>query len=180
VAYEVARKLEAPLDVLAVRKIGAPGQPELALGAVCEDGAPLLNRHLIRVLGVASDELGAAIGQARAELTTCVQRYRSGRPLPDLTDRTVIVVDDGLATGATAGAAVRYVRTQGARHVVVAVPVAATESVQRLAREVDEVVCVHASPTLRSVGEWYDDFSQTTDEEVADLLGSKRTPESAP
>jgi putative phosphoribosyl transferase len=170
VAFEVARALGAPLDVFVVRKLGAPRQPELAMGAIAEGGARVLNRELIAEAGVSDAELAAVETRERLELERRAARYRGGRAPMDLHDRLVIVVDDGLATGATARAAVEGVRRRGARTIVLAVPIAARETVAVLAREADEVVCVEAPRNLRAVGEWYGDFSATSDDEVLELL----------
>jgi predicted phosphoribosyltransferase len=170
VAFEVARALAAPLDVFVARKLGVPAQPELAMGAIAENGARVLNPEVVGDAGVSDDELAAVETRERAELERRAALYRGGRAPSDLRGRVVIVVDDGLATGATARAAVEGVRRRGARSIVLAVPIAARATVAALAREVDEVVCVEAPRDLRAVGEWYTDFSATTDDEVLELL----------
>ena len=170
VAYEIARALHAPLDVLLVRKVGAPGNPELGMGAVAEGGVRVLDRDTIRALMISAEELDRSIERATAELAGQLQRYRGGRPAIELAGRTAIVVDDGLATGGTANAALRAVRARGARRVVLAVPVGSRQAVERLRPEADEVVCLNVPADLRAVGAWYRDFGQTSDEEVAELL----------
>ncbi|MFC5218694.1 phosphoribosyltransferase family protein [Streptomyces coerulescens] len=170
VAAEVARRLDAPLDVLVVRKLGVPGQPEWAFGAIGEHGVRVLNRDVISEAGLASPELAAVEAAERAELERRVRDYRRGRePLP-VTGRTALVVDDGLATGATAEAACRVVRGQGAARVVLAVPVGPAHGVARLRQVADEVVCPQTHRILGSVGAWYRHFGQVPDAEVTSLL----------
>jgi putative phosphoribosyl transferase len=175
VAFEVARALGAPLDVVLVRKLGVPVQPELAMGAIGEDGVRVISADVVRSFGVDEHELARVEARERGELERRVARYRRGRPMTSVSGITAIVVDDGIATGATARAACEVMREHGARRVVLAVPVAAPSSVARLEEVADEVVCVTTPPTLRSVGEWYDDFEQTTDEQVVDLLDASRS-----
>ncbi|MFB8266824.1 phosphoribosyltransferase family protein [Streptomyces sp. NPDC055955] len=185
VAFEVARALGAPLDVIVVRKLGVPYQPELAFGAIGEGGVRVLNDDVVRHCGIDPDHIAAVERVERQELERRARRYRGGRPAPageDAAvvsgeapavtgqDRTVIVVDDGIATGATAAAACQVVRAQGAARVVLAVPVAPPDAVRRLSAAADDVVCLSVPPLFGSVGEWYSDFSQTTDEEVAACL----------
>lgn len=170
VAFEVARRLGAPLDVVVVRKLGVPFQPELALGAVGEDGALVLNEDVVRRAHVSAVELGETARRALAEVDRRAQRFRTGRSRLPLTGRTALVVDDGIATGATALAACRIVRAQGATRVVLAAPVCARDTATRLDREVDELVCLLAPRGFAAVGEYYADFDQTSDEEVVDLL----------
>ncbi len=171
VGRAVADALDATLDVLLVRKVGAPGHPELGLGAVGEGGVTVLDRDRIQALGVRLDSIDAIAAQERDELTRRADRYRSGRPLVPLAGRDVVVVDDGIATGGTAVAAVEVVRQHDPARVVVAVPVAAETGVERLAEVADEVVCPLAVPGAFAVGSWYDDFHQLDDDEVAELLG---------
>ncbi|WP_406109694.1 phosphoribosyltransferase family protein [Streptomyces sp. NBC_01003] len=177
VAFEVARALGAPLDVIVVRKLGVPYQPELAFGAIGEGGVRVLNDDVVRHCGIEPDHIAAVERAERQELERRARRYRGGRP-PATHEirtrtgetRTVIVVDDGIATGATAAAACQVVRAQGAARVVLAVPVAPPDAVRRLSVVADDVVCLSVQPLFGSVGEWYGDFTQTTDEEVAACL----------
>lgn len=170
VAYEVAEALAAPLDVLAVRKLGVPWQPELAFGAIGEHGVRVLNNDVIDSCGVREEEQADVERAERAELERRVVRYRAGRTPVTLAGRTVLVVDDGLATGATAEAACRVVRARGAAKVVLAVPVGSVEAVARLRGVADQVVCAEPLEILGSVGAWYRVFTQTPDSEVIDLL----------
>jgi putative phosphoribosyl transferase len=170
VAYEVARALGAALDVLVVRKLGAPSQPELGIGAIAESGVLLVDHGSLALLGLAYADVEPVIARERAELAERVARYRQGRPPPDLDGRTVVLVDDGLATGVTARAAVASARRQGAREVVVAAPVGAPESARTLARYADDVVCPMRPASFGAVGEWYVHFEQLPDEDLAELL----------
>jgi putative phosphoribosyl transferase len=170
VASEIAAALNAPLDVLVARKIGAPGNPELGIGAIAEGGITVLSEEAIRSLSIGGHELESAIAQATRELADRVRRYRAGGPPMSPRDRTVVVVDDGLATGGTAHAALRAVRERGARRVVLAVPVGAPATVAALREEADAVVCILEPQPLWAIGLWYDDFSQVSDEEVHELL----------
>ncbi|ULR55500.1 phosphoribosyltransferase [Streptomyces deccanensis] len=170
VAYEVARTLKAPLDVLVVRKLGVPWQPELAFGALGEHGVRVLNQDVLVSCGIRDEEQARVERDERAELGRRVARYRPGRAPVSLAGRTVLVVDDGLATGATAEAACRVVRGQGAARVVLAVPVGSTEAVARLRGVTDQVVGLETLGNLGSVGAWYRDFTQTPDTKVIDLL----------
>lgn len=170
VAAEVAERLGAPLDVLVVRKLGAPSQPELGIGAIAEGGVVTLNQELIDLLGVTDPMLDRLRAGETAELERRVQAYRGHRPAIDLTNKTVLIVDDGLATGFTARAAVRAARARGATRVILAVPVGAPETVAELRREADEVICLATPRWFGAVGQWYDDFRQTTDEEVVEIL----------
>jgi putative phosphoribosyl transferase len=172
VAYEVARALDVSLDVIVVRKLGVPFQPELGMGAIGEDGVRVLNDDLVRRARVQPAEIAAAEARERAELERRAHLYRRGRPMIPLAGRTVIVVDDGIATGGTALAALEVVRAHGAGRVVLAVPVAPRESVQEMAAVADEVVVLGMPTPFYAVGQWYVDFSQTTDEEVIALLDS--------
>ncbi len=170
VAAEVARALGAPLDVVVVRKIGAPQNPEYAIGALAEGGVQVLSDETVRAIGLSHAELQALIGRVASELSGRTRRYRASRAAVELTGRTAILVDDGLATGRSARAALRSPRERGAARVILAVPVAAPASVEALREEADEIVCVEMPEDLWAVGLWYDDFEPTTDEEVAALL----------
>jgi predicted phosphoribosyltransferase len=173
VAREVARALGAPLDVLVVRKIGYPGNPELAIGAIAPGEVTVLSNDLIGELGVPREAVDAAIGREREELARRERAYRPGRPPLALAGKTVLLVDDGLATGATMRAAVAAVRALGPSSVVVAVPVASPQARDETAAAADGCVCVSVPPDFTAVGEWYADFGQTTDEEVRDLLAGR-------
>ncbi|WP_405447453.1 phosphoribosyltransferase family protein [Streptomyces erythrochromogenes] len=170
VAFPVARALSAPLDVIVVRKLGVPHHRELGFGAIGEGGVRVISEDIVRSSRVTQQELADVEHAEKAELARRARRFRGGRSRVPLDGRTVIVVDDGIATGATAAAACRVVRAQGAARVVLAVPVAAPDAVARLRGETDEVVCLCAPRAFRAVGEWYRDFSQTSDEEVVSLL----------
>jgi putative phosphoribosyl transferase len=171
VAAEVARALDGELDVLVVRKIGVPWQPELALGAVGEDGVQVVNERIASACALTPSQLDELVSRARAEVEARLRQLRAGRPAVPLAGRTAIVVDDGVATGATMRAAVDVVRAHGAARVVVAVPVAAADAINALRGSVDELVVLLAPVDLGGVGLWYTDFTQTTDAEVASLLG---------
>ena len=170
VASEVARHLGAPLDVFLVRKIGVPGHPELAMGAIAEGGIEVLSDHLIRDLGIAPSAVQQVAARERLELDRRDALYRGGRRPPAIRDRTVILVDDGLATGSSMQAAIVALRTHAPARIIVAVPVGARETCERLARLADDVVCVSMPEPMDAVGLWYEDFSQTSDDEVRRLL----------
>lgn len=174
VAYEVARALKAPLDVLVARKLGAPMQPELGIGAIAPGGVRVLDERTVRYLGIRSEQVEETIQRESAEMERRLHLYRRDRPFPDVNGQTVIVVDDGLATGVTARAAVRSIRLQHPRRTVLAAPVCAAESVASFRSEVDEVVCLESPLDFRAVGLWYRNFDQTTDEEVIALLERSR------
>ncbi|MEU2924438.1 phosphoribosyltransferase family protein [Streptomyces sp. NPDC007251] len=171
VAEPIARALDAPLDVLVVRKIGAPHHQEFAVGALIGDDPPLYNAGTLERLGLTEESMAPLVERERQELRRREERYRGGRPAPDPAGRTVIVVDDGLATGATARAALRHVRRRGPAHLILAVPVGAPDSVRRLADEADRVVCPHQPAGFSAVGQWYEDFEQLSDTEVLAALG---------
>jgi predicted phosphoribosyltransferase len=173
VAYEVARELEAPLDVLVVRKLGAPGHPELAIGAVAP-GVTVLDEETIRFLGVPRSYIEEVIQRERAEVEARVALFGGGAA-PQVRGRTAIIVDDGIATGSTALAALKAVRQLGAACAVVAAPVCSVQARDLLLREADDVVCGFVPPAFGAVGYWYEDFTQTTDEEVRDLLARARS-----
>lgn len=179
VAAEVAAALGAPLDICVIRKLGVPHQPELGMGAIGEDDVRVLNDQVIRLAGVTPGQLAEVEVRERAELERRARRYRGGRPPADLRGRTVVVVDDGIATGSTARAACRIVRARGAATVVLAVPVAPDDWTDRLAGVADELVCVGTPSPFFAIGEFYGDFSQTGDEEVLRHLAEARA-ETAP
>lgn len=180
VAYQVATALDAPLDVLVVRKLGVPYQPELAFGAIGEDGVEVLNDIVLRRTGLPEDAIAAVEAEQRTELQRRVDRYRGGHPGLDPRGRTVLIVDDGFATGATARAAALVARARGARTVVLAAPIGAADAVAGLCEVADEVVCLGTPRDFMAVGQGYDDFGQTSDEEVCALLAAahhRRAPE---
>jgi putative phosphoribosyl transferase len=172
VAAEVARALGAPLDVGLVRKLGLPSQHELAMGAIGEEGVRVLDHDLVRRAGVTTAQLAAVEARERAELGRRIERYRGLRPMTSLAGKTAVIVDDGIATGATARAACAVVRAHGAQRVVLAAPVAARSTLDAMREVADDVVCVTAPSNLRAIGEWYDDFGQTSDAEVVAILSS--------
>ncbi|MHC5745243.1 MAG: phosphoribosyltransferase [Nostoc sp.] len=170
VAFEVAKTLNAPLDVLVVRKLGVPDQEELAMGAIASGGVRIVNKYIISLEKIPDEVIARVAAQEERELERRERLYRGNRPLRNLQGRTVILVDDGLATGATMWAAVVTVRKQQPAQIVIAVPVAAPETCQELETEIDEIVCISTPSPFQSVGLWYESFPQTTDEEVRDLL----------
>lgn len=170
VAFEVAKALNAPLDVFVVRKLGVPEQQELAMGAIASGGVRVLNENIVRSLGVSEAAINQVAAKEQQELERRERLYRGDRPVPTLHGRTVILVDDGLATGATMRAAVVALQQQKPAKIIVAVPVSASETCQEFQSKVDEVVCAATPSPFYSVGLWYEDFPQTTDEEVRDLL----------
>ncbi|MEI8406632.1 MULTISPECIES: phosphoribosyltransferase family protein [unclassified Kribbella] len=181
VAFEVARALAAPLDVIVVRKLGAPFQPELAVGAIGEGDVRVVNERIRREARVTSAELDAVERSERAELRRRVARFRAGRDRVPLAGRTVLIVDDGVATGSTARAACQVARAQGAARVVVAVPVGAADALAAVREDAEEVVCLETPAWFAAVGQWYRHFPQTSDQEVCDLLrlAAEQRPEPA-
>jgi predicted phosphoribosyltransferase len=175
VAAGLAAVLDASLDVLVVRKIGHPEAPELGLGAIAEGGEPVFDVEMLDRVGLTEADLAAVIARERAELSRRVAVYRGGQPPPDVTGAQVIVVDDGLATGVTARAALRALRDRGAARTVLAVPVASWQAVEAMKEETGDVVTLVTPRRFRSVGEWYVDFGQLTDEDVLMLLSSGGT-----
>jgi predicted phosphoribosyltransferase len=171
VAREVALALNAPLDFLAVRKLGAPHNPEYGIGALAEDGTRMIDPEAIAILGISNGVLGEITARETEELRRRVALYRDDRPPLDLSGHTVIVVDDGVATGLTDAAALRAIRRRGPRRLILAVPVCPPDTARRLEEEADEVVCLQAPPRFFGVGQWYEDFSQTSDDEVVSILG---------
>ncbi|HEY8477664.1 MAG TPA: phosphoribosyltransferase family protein [Chloroflexota bacterium] len=176
VAAEVARALGLPLDVIITRKIGAPGNPEYAIGAVAEDGEPVLNTVEVQLFAISPSYLRREVERVRQEVHRRAERYRQGRPLPRLEGKIVVVVDDGLATGYTMLAAVRAARARGAREIVVAVPVASLDGMNLVDDEADRVVALQVPEVFLAVGSWYEEFPQVTDDEVLDLLARFRAP----
>ncbi|MFP2908559.1 phosphoribosyltransferase [Pyxidicoccus sp. 3LFB2] len=170
VAYVVARLLGVPLDVFLVRKLGAPRHEELAMGAIASGGMRVINREVVEELSISREQLDATAEREGRELQRRELRYRDGRPPPDVRGKTVILVDDGLATGTTMRAAVAALRQQEPARIVVGVPVGAPESCEVLATEADEVICARTPEPFYAVGLWYRDFAQTSDEEVRELL----------
>ncbi|PND55825.1 phosphoribosyltransferase [Mycobacterium sp. ENV421] len=170
VAFEVAKALAAPLDVLVVRKLGVPGQPELAFGAIGEDGVRVINESVLRHVVISDAEIGEVEAEQRTELARRVARYRGGRTPQPLAGRVVLIVDDGFATGSTARAACLVARARGAAKVVLAAPIGAPDTVAELRSYADDVVCPCAPRYFSAVGQGYDDFRQTSDEQVTALL----------
>lgn len=174
VGYEVAMGLAAPLDVIIVRKLGVPGHEELAMGAIAEGGVRVLNRDVIGSLGIPPEVIERVTHAEQAELRRREQVYRGDSAGPELAGRTVVLVDDGLATGSTMAAAVEGVRARHPRRIVVAVPVASREAMEALRRAAGECISLLTPRTFGGVGEWYEDFRQTTDDEVRALLAAAR------
>jgi predicted phosphoribosyltransferase len=166
VAYEIAQRLGAPLDVFLVRKLGVPWHRELAMGAIASGGIEVLNEEVVRTYGIPRHVLDAVAANEAQELDRRMREYRGDRPLPQLEGRVVMLVDDGIATGSTMRAAVAALRRQHPAEIVVAVPVAAVDTREALRQEVDRMVCLSTPQTFAAVGDWYDDFSQTSDEQV--------------
>lgn len=172
VAFEVAGALGAPLDVFIVRKLGTPGHPELAMGAVAPGGEAVLNDYIVRELAIAEEAIDAATGEERRELARRDRLYRGDAPALDVHDRSIVLVDDGLATGASMRAAIAALKQQSAARIAAAVPVAAPDVCDTLRTEVDEMVCLHTPESFLGVGRWYEHFPQTSDDEVHELLAS--------
>jgi predicted phosphoribosyltransferase len=170
VGFEVARALHARLDVFMVRKLGVPGHEELAMGAIATGGVRVLNREVVGWLGIPQSMIDQSAAAEVRELERRGKTYRGGRPPLDVSDQRVILVDDGLATGATMRAAVEALRHMAAAQIVVAVPVAAKETVAELGEQVDDLICLVAPERFQAVGQWYDDFGQVSDDEVKELL----------
>ena len=175
VAFEIATALNLPLDVFLVRKLGVPGQSELAMGAIASTGVRVLNQDIVRSLRLSDAVIDKVAAQEQQELERRERLYRDDRPLPLLHERTVIIVDDGLATGATMRAAIEAIRQQQPARIVVAVPISSPETCRDLAAQVEEIICVETPQPFCSVGLWYEDFPQTTDEEVRNLLKQAQT-----
>ena len=174
VAYEVARALGAPLDVFLVRKLGLPGQEEFAMGALASGGIRLINEQVVEAYGISDAEIEAISAAEQRELERRERSYRDGRPLTELEGRTVILIDDGLATGFTMRAAVLAIRLEDPARIVVAVPVAAAETCDEFREIVDDIVCSETPEPFQAVGIWYEDFAQTTDAQVHELLSAAK------
>ena len=174
VGYEISRALRAPLDVFVSRKLGAPGQPEFGIGAVAPGGVRVLNEYAVGQLGIPEDYLESVTAREIVEVERRLRYFRGGRPEPDVEERTAILVDDGLATGVTARAAVEALRRRGPARIVLAVPVCAAQTPELFESEVDELVCLESPPDLGAIGFWYRNFEQTPDEEVVELLERSR------
>jgi putative phosphoribosyl transferase len=174
VAYEIASELQVPLDVYITRKIGAPNNPELAIGAVASDGTVVLDRKLMQQLGVSDSYVEEEKERQTKEIGRRIAAYRGARPAQDLHGRTVILVDDGVATGATVSASLRALRQQAPQRLILAVPVGPADSIRALAREADQVVCLHEPDIFWAVGAFYESFDQTSDAEVVQLLQALR------
>lgn len=179
VAYEIARALHAPLDVWVVRKLGAPQQPELAIGAVAPGRTQILSSRLVAQLDISQDQLDKIVARERDELDRRLAAYSGNRPPIDIRGKTILLVDDGLATGASVRAAIASLRPLQPARIVVGVPVSDPGVCQRLTSRADEVVCLYTPPHLDAVGQWYEDFAQTTDDEVRDLLRRSAEPHAA-
>jgi predicted phosphoribosyltransferase len=174
VGFEVAQALHVPFDVFIVRKLGVPGHEEYAMGALASGGVRVLNHNVLRMLDIPEDAVEAVTRSEQRELERRERLYRGDRPPPEVRGRTVILVDDGLATGSTMLAAVKALQAQRPARIVVAVPTASAETCEALRSEADEVVCATTPEPFRAVGLWYEDFSQTSDDEVRDLLSRAR------
>ena len=170
VAYEIAKSLAVSLDVFIVRKLGVPWHEELAMGAIASGGTVIFNEDIIQMLNVSKTEINQVIQSEQDELKRREQMYRGDRVFPVLTDKTIILVDDGIATGATIQAAIKGIRQHNPAKIIVAVPVAATETYETIKKLADQIICPQTPSHFYAVGAWYENFSQTTDEEVFDLL----------
>lgn len=170
VAFEVAQTLNSPLDVFLVRKLGVPGQEELAMGAIASGGIRVFNDEVVQELHISEEAIASVVAKEQQELQRREHLYRDNRPAPELHGHTVIVVDDGIATGSTMRAAIIAIRQQGVERIVIAVPISSPEAYHQLKAEVDEIICATRPERFYAVGLWYKHFPQTTDEEVHDLL----------
>jgi predicted phosphoribosyltransferase len=170
VAYEVARSLRAPLDVFLVRKLGVPGHEELAMGAIASGGVRVINDDVVRVLNITEKDIDQVAAREQQEMERRERQYRGDRPPPAIRGRKIILVDDGLATGASMRAAIAALRTQGPAEIVAAVPTAPPETCRSFESEVDRIICAETPQPFQAVGLWYKDFSQTTDDEVREYL----------
>ncbi|MCL1977655.1 MAG: phosphoribosyltransferase [Candidatus Bathyarchaeota archaeon] len=174
IGFEVAETLELPLDIIIPRKIGSPENPELAIGAMTEDGTAILDENLISYLNVSKDYIYHESEKQKQEIQRRMQVYRQNEPYPDLEGRDVIVVDDGIATGSTMKAALVSVKNRGAKSVIAAIPVGPTTTIEELKQQADRVFCLYMPEVFYAIGEFYDDFTQTSDVEVIDLLRKNR------
>ena len=170
VAYEVAKELGAPLSLVAARKLGVPFHEELGFGAIAPNNTLYINEDLVRSLGITQDQINLVVEKESKELERRTQLYLGHKVLPDLKNKTVVLVDDGLATGVTMLAAIKYVKNFKPKEIILAVPVSAEDTLQNLSKEVDKVICLLSSKEFYAVGQWYGDFDQTSDEEVIRLL----------
>jgi putative phosphoribosyl transferase len=180
VAEVVARELQAPLDIVVTRKISPPGEPEYALGAVTQDGEVIMDRQAAESLGVGKDYLDSEIGRKRKEVTERTKRLRGDRPFPSLEGKVVIVVDDGIATGSSVGAAVLFLKKMKPREIVVGVPVSPKDAVETLSDAGNRVVCLETPGPFFSIGEFYEDFEQVEDAEVKRILDERTSSERSP
>ena len=176
VAVPVAERIGGDLDVVIARKIGAPGRPEYGVGAIAEDGPPVFDAEALAFLGMGEESFADAIERERAELRRRVRRYRGDRPSPAVTDRDVVLIDDGLATGVTARAALRWLRGQRPHRLILAVPVCSRRACDALSADADAVVSLHAPAHFQAVGQWYTDFRQLTDDDVVRALAEIHRP----
>lgn len=176
VAYEIAKALDAPMDLIIPRKLGAPWNPELAIGAVTQDGTVVLNDEIVQQLDVPKNFIDYEVAEQIKEIERRMKRYRGEAPPPELAGKTVILVDDGIATGATTRAAVRSIKKGKPKRLVIAVPVAPPEAVRLLAKEADEVVVLDTPEWFMAIGQFYNNFDQTSDEEVVDLMAKAKKP----
>lgn len=172
VGYEVAKAINAPLDLMLVRKLGLPGHKELAMGAIATGGARVLNQDVIAMYNISAETIDQVAADEETELQRRYQAYRDDLPAPDLNNRCVVLVDDGIATGATMRAAVAVLQQTGASEIIVAVPISASETLELLQDEADKVICLAVPDMLFGIGQWYTDFTQVSDEEVCALLAS--------
>ena len=170
IGFEIASRLRCPLDVVVPRKLGAPYQPELAVGAVAEDGSVVIEEEIAKLVGASEEYINMIKENEVKEIKRRVMKYRQGRAPIDILGKTVILVDDGIATGATMRAAIKYVKSLGASRIIVAVPVAPPETVEKIRREVDEFICLYTPSEFYAIGQFYESFEQTSDEEVINLI----------
>lgn len=176
VAAEIATALESSLDVLLVRKIGAPFYSELAVGAICEEEEPIWNQSILYQLGLTTDDLRHTVSAEREKIKNQMKIFRKSQKLSSISNKTVIIVDDGLATGATMSAAVKFLKKKCVKKIIIAVPVAAKSSSEKLKNKVDEIVALEEREDLMSVGQWYSDFTQVSDQEVVEILNKHLGP----